>query len=298
MALLDLVEAAYGGLPRHHLPKTTSPFRIDLQCVPGLGVPYVDEPPSVRMQWGERLVCGVMDASNYVIVSPHQHYALVVASEDMLSFPYHLRYELIEFAVYILTTRGLGLTPLHGACVGRAGRGVLLLGGSGAGKSTLALHSFLQGLDFVAEDAVLVQSDNLLATGVANYLHVTEDALHFIEDKEAECWIREAPTIRRRSGVQKFEADLRYGPGKSADAPLQLVATVFLSRQVADDPGALLRPIPKYDIAAKLSADQPYAASLPGWSCFQQQLVKMGAYELRRGNHPIAAVEALRQLLR
>src|SRR3546814_10687786 len=66
------------------------------------------------------------------------------------------------------------------------GRGILLLGASGSGKLTLVLHSLLQGLDVLSEDAVFVQPDGMLATGVANFLHVRADALDGIEDRSEE----------------------------------------------------------------------------------------------------------------
>jgi hypothetical protein len=215
----------------------------------------------------------------------------------MLGHPYHLRYELIEFAVFTLATRGLGLVPLHGACVGRQGRGILLLGASGAGKSTLALHSLLQGMDFLAEDAVFVQSENMLAAGVANFLHVQANALRFVEDDAIRRWISEAPVIRRRSGVEKFEADLRQGHGRLAADPLELVGTVFVSAQPADDPDVLLSPIHQDEIAVRLRADQAYAAGQPGWHRFEQQMMQLGVHQLRRGGHPRDAVAALRRLL-
>ena len=296
-ALLNLVEAAYAGLPSHHLPTGMPEFRVELRLLPRRAAPNSAEPPPVRVQSGAGLLCGVMDASNYVVLAPEQRRALVVASEDMLDHPYHLRYELIEFAVFTLATRGLGLVPLHGACVGSQGRGVLLLGGSGSGKSTLALHSLLQGLDFLAEDAVFVQPESMLATGVANYLHVQADALRFIDDDATRRWINQAPIIRRRSGVEKFEADLRQGHGRLAAAPLELVGAVFVSGQSADDPDALLSVILRDEIAARLSADQAYAAGQPGWHRFEQRMMQLGVHQLRRGRHPRNSVDALRQLL-
>lgn len=296
-ALLNLVEAAYAGLPSHQWPTSAPEFRIELRLLPRQISPNTAEPPPVRVQSGAGLLCGVMDASNYVVLAPQQHHALVVASEDMLSRPYHLRYELIEFAVFTLATRGLGLVPLHGACVGRQGRGILLLGASGSGKSTLALHSLLQGLDFLAEDAVFVRPESLLATGVANYLHVQADALRFVDDEETRRWISQAPVIRRRSGVEKFEADLRLGHGRLAATPLELVGTVFVSSQSADNTDVLLSPVPGDEVAARLSDAQSYAAGQPGWHRFEQRLMQMGVHQLRRGRHPRASVDALRQLL-
>jgi hypothetical protein len=296
-ALLDLVEAAYAGLPSHSMPIGAPEFRIELRLLPRQLSTNAAEPPPVRVQSGAGLLCGVMNASNYVVLAPEQQRGLVVTSQDMLGHPYHLRYELIEFAVFTLATRGLGLVPLHGACVGWQGRGVLLLGASGSGKSTLALHSLLQGLDFLAEDAVFVQPDSMLATGVANYLHVQADALRFIDDDAARRWINQAPIIRRRSGAEKFEADLRQGHGRLAVAPLELVGAVFVSSQSADDPDVLLSIVPQDEIAARLSADQAYAAGQPGWHHFEQRLMQLGVHQLRRGHHPRDAVDALRRLL-
>ena len=296
-ALLDLVETAYAGLPSQHVPMNAAEFRIELRLLPRQISPNAVEPPPVRVQSGAGLLCGMMDASNYVVLAPEQRRALVVASEDMLGHPYHLRYELIEFAVFTLATRGLGLVPLHGACVGAQGRGILLLGASGSGKSTLALHCLLQGLDFLAEDAVFVQPENMLATGVSNYLHVRADALRFVDDDATRRWISEAPVIRRRSGVKKFEADLRQGRGRLAAVPLELVGAVFVSGQPADDPDVLLSVIPQHEIADRLRADQVYAAGQPGWHRFEQQLMRLRAHQLRRGRHPRDAATALRRLL-
>jgi len=296
-SLLRVVEMAYGGLPQHSVPATAREFRIELRLLPRQISSKNAEPPPVQMISGAGFLCGVMDASNYVIMAPEQCRALIVTSEEMLDRPYHLRYELIEFAVFILATRALGLVSLHGACVGRQGRGILLLGTSGSGKSTLALHSLLDGLEFVAEDAVFVRPDNMLAVGVANYLHVKADALRFVEDDQARRWISQAPTIRRRSGVEKFEVDLRQSQGRLAVIPMEIVGAVLVSSQSADDPTRLLYSLPEKEIGALLSADQPYAVGQPGWYPFEQRLSELGVYQLRRGRHPKASVEALRDLL-
>ena len=296
-ALLQVVETAYAGLPPHRLPGTVPEFRIELRLLPRCALPQRTEPLPVRMQSGNGLLCGVMDASNYVVLAPEQRQALVVASENMLDRPYHLRYELVEFAVFTLATRGLGLVPLHAACVGRLGRGVLLLGASGAGKSTLALHSLLDGLDFLAEDAVFVQPETLLATGVANYLHVQADTLRHVDDGVVRRWVDRSPRIHRRSGVEKFEVDLRDGPGRLASAPLDLVGAVFVSVEAADDADTLLNPVRAGEATVRLRANQSYAAAQPGWDHFEQQLIRLGVHELRRGRHPRDAVTALHRLL-
>lgn len=295
-ALLALVEAAYGGLPSYELPEVARDFDIELRLVPARPVPR-GEPPPVRQHAGEGLLCGVMDESNFAMLDPRGSRALVVASKDMLESPYHLRYELIEFAVFTLATRGMGLVPLHGACVGRNGRGVLLLGASGAGKSTLALHCLLGGLDFLAEDAVFVQPGSLRATGVPNFLHVRPDASSWVGAGRVLDWLDHSARIRRRSGVEKIEADLRAGMGPLARTPLELVAAVFVSGECSGASHPQLVPLGTDEAAARLATDQPYAAGQPGWQVFVDGLRRRKVFELRRGGHPEAAVALLRRVL-
>jgi DNA polymerase III delta prime subunit len=45
---------------------------------------------------------------------------------------------------------------LHGACVARNGKGVLISGPSGFGKTTLAIHLALRGFQFLSDDLVLI----------------------------------------------------------------------------------------------------------------------------------------------
>ena len=51
-----------------------------------------------------------------------------------------------------------GLALLHGATVAQDGVGVVLAGVSGAGKSTTALSCLLEGMDFLGDDACLVDT--------------------------------------------------------------------------------------------------------------------------------------------
>lgn len=295
-ALLQLVEAAYDGLPRHRGP-VAADFLVELRLLPVQRVRPYRTPPRLRTQEILGVVCGELDDSNHVLVMPGRHRALIVASEDMLEHPHHLRQELLEFAVYILAARGLALVPLHGACFGRTGRGILLLGDSGSGKSTLALQALLLGLDLLSEDAVFVQPDSMLATGVPNYLHVRTDAPDFGDGESVRSWIRGAPVIRRNSGVLKFEVDLRRGPGRLGAGPLELRSVVFVSNETAAGPEATLDRMEPEAIAASLASGQSYAASQPGWDRFRERVMQTGAYRLRRGNDPAGAVAALLRLL-
>jgi hypothetical protein len=170
------------------------------------------------------------------------------------------------------------------------------MGPSGSGKSTVTLHCLLQGFDMLSEDSVFVAPDTMLATGVANFLHVRSDSLRWLGKTQDATAIRESPVIRRRSGVRKFEVDLRRGAYRLAASPLKIAAVVFLSPQRAGG-RSLLKPLSKSDLLAKLTAEQAYAANQPKWTAFCKSVLGLDAFELRRGNHPFEAVETLRALL-
>jgi hypothetical protein len=293
--LMQLVRAAFLGLPQHKLLPGER-CQIRLRLISRKRPTATPEPPPMRMHSGPGLLSGMMDAENFVVLAPIEHTALVVVSKDMLRFPYHVRYELIEFAAFTLASRALGLVPLHAACVGRSGRGLLLLGPSGAGKSTLALHSCLGGLEFLAEDAVFVKPDGMLATGISNFLHLRRDSPALLEESDLSSRLRASPIIRRRSGVEKFELDLRRPEYRLAAAPLEIVGVVFVSAG-RDSDRASLKSLSQDTLIARITTAQPYAAQLPTWDAFKTHLAGVQAFALRRGRHPDEAVSALQSLL-
>ena len=302
--LLRLVDLAYAGLPRHRLSARTPELTIALRLctahvreqVRGRMAQNRREPPPLELILGAGLLSGFTAASNFVVLSPLAHAALVVVSPQMLRYGYHTRYELIEFAVFTLASRALRLMPLHAACVGLGGRGVLLIGPSGAGKSTLALHCALAGFEFLSEDSVFVAPSTMRATGIGTFLHIRADSLRWLgRSREADA-IRKSPVIQRRSGVRKFEVDLRRKPFRLAQSPLELVGAIFVSSQSAGT-GPLLSPLTNSEVRARLASSQAYGAHQPQWGTFSRKMTRLDAFELRRAHHPSEAVAVLRSLL-
>ena len=293
--LRGLVDWAYAGLPRHKLAAVAPRLRVRLALAPRARPRSRIAPPRVETLSGAGLLCGTTSDSDFAVLSPEQRSALIVVSQEMLRFDYYARYELIEFAVFTLAARSQGLIPLHGACVGAAGRGLLLIGDSGAGKSTASLHCLLRGMDFLTEDSVFVAPDSALATGVANFLHIRCDSLDSVPAAGA-ALIRRSPVIRRRSGVEKFEVDLRRPEFRLAPGPLSIAAVVFISPQPARR-GVLLTQLRSREAVARLQKDQPFAVSQPGWKTFRKRLGLIPAFELRRGRGPAEAADALQGLL-
>jgi hypothetical protein len=301
--LLRLVDAAYEGLPAHRFSLRPPRFCVRLILAPIAAHNSTSAPaarrsrvPAIRMLHGAGFLGSATDTSTIAVLSPADRSALIFISRDMLHFPYHIRYELIEFAVFTLASRGQGLVPLHAACVGLDGRGILLMGPSGAGKSTIALQCLLEGFEFLAEDSVFVAPESMRATGTANFLHVRADSLDWLEPAERSS-IRKSPTIIRRSNARKFEVDLRRKKFRLAKSPLKIIAVAFLSPRSGGS-GPLLRRLSAADTLARLKQEQAYGAGLPQWRGFSRTLLRLGGFEILRGAHPTASVEVLRSLLR
>ncbi len=309
--LLRIVDQAYARLPSHRFARPGPRLDVKLLLTRAMSprtrreraaghkraaaASHI-EPPQVRPLSGGGLLCGAMESANFMAVTPQQRSAVVVVSPDMLQFSYHIRYELLEFAVYMLAARVQRLIPLHAACVGLGGTGILLLGESGAGKTTLALHCLRKRLDFLAEDSVLVEPKGLLATGLANYLHIRRDSLRFLPGAERASLLRGATVIRRRSGVEKLEIDLRRAQFRLAPSPLRIVAAARVSPAGAGG-GPLLVPVKGRELLIHLASTQPYAASHAGWRGFARAVERLPTFELRRGRHPAEAAAALQELL-
>jgi hypothetical protein len=301
--LLRLVDAAYKGLPAHRFSPLSPRFCLRLILAPTTGRNSASaqparrsRAPAIRMLHGAGFLGSATDTSTIAVLSPEDRTALIFVSREMLHFPYHIRYELIEFAVFTLASRAQHLVPLHAACVGLDGRGILLMGPSGAGKSTIALQCLLEGFEFLAEDSVFVAPDSMRATGTANFLHVCADSLNWLEPAERTL-IRKSPVIIRRSNVKKFEVDLRRKEFKLAKSPLNIIGVAFLSPR-SGGTGPLLRRLSTADTLARLKREQAYGAGLPQWRSFSRTLSRLGGFEILRGAHPAMSVEVLQTLLR
>jgi hypothetical protein len=294
--LLGLAQEAFERVPQHRWPRgARPPLRVSLVRVADNAAPARATPPRPALSSGGGMLCGHVDAHNFIVVDPGAGRALVQAGDSMLRHPQLLRYELIEFAVITLATRAHGLVSLHAGCVGARGRGVLLLGPSGSGKSTLTLHAALGGLDFLAEDSVFVQPRTLCATGLSAFVHAREEALALIGDRALRRAARESPRIQRRSGVRKRQIDLRVGSARLAPRPLRIVATVLLSKRRARGPARLVR-LTAAQLKGVLRTEQIFAVAQPGWPEFERSLLRAGGYSLDRGS-PADAVATLRELL-
>lgn len=295
-AVERLVKRAFENLPRHRLGKQAGTLRVRM-VLRQRRASRRATPPAPRFAGGAGLITATVDADNFAVLAPRQGSALVVLSSDMLRHDYHLRYELLEFAVITLAVRAAGLLPLHAACVALDGRAALLLGHSRAGKSTLSLQAAAAGLQLVSEDSLFVAPRRLRAAGLPNYLYVRSGTPARLLPAGMARELARARTIRRRSGVRKRELDLRRTRlAVAADAP-RIAALILLTPRRARG-GKMLIPQSADRAVARLRAMQAYAAALPGWADFARKVARLPCFEMRRGAHPAEAAAVVEALLR
>jgi energy-coupling factor transporter ATP-binding protein EcfA2 len=295
--LLALAGDAFGRLPKQRFAGRPPRFTVQLVLneLPQSWAIEQSPPPPV-LSAGAGLLCATVDAGNFAVVDVATSRALVGVSRAMLAHAYYARYELIEFAFLTLASRAQALVPLHAACIGADGKGVLLMGQSGAGKSTLSLHALTNGMQLLSEDSAFVAVHGLRVTGVPNYLHLAPAALDFLTPGSLRASIERSPVIQRRSGATKFELDLRGVPGEVARAPLRVVATVCLSRDGAGR-GRALEPLERAAFVSRLRDEQPYAMGRENWAGFERSIAALPAYELKRTPHPDIAIRQLKELV-
>jgi HPr Serine kinase C-terminal domain len=106
--------------------------------------------PVFRAQ--SNLLTMVADEHNYACCDLERGFGSAWLTEATINNVDFFRYTFLEGLVYCLI-ESLYLTPIHGACVIRHGRGVLLTAESGMGKSSLAYACARRGWTYVSDDA-------------------------------------------------------------------------------------------------------------------------------------------------
>ncbi len=292
--LLKAAGLAFAGLKG---PRTTASntLRVALVLEEATGSRKPRRPPRMTLTSGAGLLTGVMRGFASVTVDVAGRRAMAVITRDLLAFPYHLQYEVIELVTLTLAARVQRLVPLHAACVARGDRAVLLLGDSGAGKSTLSLLAMAAGLQVVAEDSAFITT-SLRVHGASSRLHVHASSIRLLSDAALRRRVRRAPVIERRSGARKHAMDLRAEPRALAKRAPRLIAVLVLSsRRVRKVPR--LKTLPVASLRRILRRTQPYAVQRDSWREFERQLAKLPAHSSPRGPEPGQSVSALMRLL-
>lgn len=223
----------------------------------------------------------------------------------LLATPERLHAVLDALVLFLLTP--LDRQPVHAAAVAHGGAGLALAGRGGAGKSTLAYAALAAGLDVQGDDAVYVQLEP------APRVWTLRRPLHLAP--EAARWFPELagrPAVLRANGKRRIAVmpAARTAPdapppaagwkGGAAVPPLTAVRTwglCVLERVPGAAPGAV--PIAAEDAVAHVVTNLE-----PGFDVWRETigarvaaLARGGAWRLRVGDDPRAAVPVIRELL-
>ena len=104
-----------------------------------------------------------------------------------------------------------GAVPMHGSCVARDGKGILITGVSGAGKSSLSAEALRRGYRLVTDDVTPIRLENgkVLAEPSFPQQKLWEDAI----DRGGSWDMKDHPVFKEESRT-KFAMDVR-GIGRS-----------------------------------------------------------------------------------
>jgi hypothetical protein len=197
-------------------------------CVSEEGPPGCPPTPLVRAR-GHQLVC-VADAYNHYVCDLERGVASGWLNRATLEYPSYLRYHLLDSAALVLLTNRCA-TPIHGACVSRHGRGLLLCGISGAGKSSLAYACARAGWTYTSDDAsyLLEGPGPPRVSGNSHKLRFRPTAADLFPELQG---LGVTPRAEGKPSIEVSASNLPFAIKTAEEAPVHCL--VFLNRQ----PGA------------------------------------------------------------
>jgi len=146
---ITILEAAAESWGRQHRLSSTPPLKIRL------GQTSASDsgcPAGASIRASGHLLSIIADADNFAVCDLRAGTAFGWVTEAAVAHRSYLRYHFLEAIVMCLLSCAQ-VTPIHGAAVRLAGKGLLLCGDSGAGKSTLAYACARAGWTLTSDDA-------------------------------------------------------------------------------------------------------------------------------------------------
>ena len=191
---------------------------------------------------------------------------------------------------FLSRLRDHGLMAVHGSALVKNGRAVLLRGPGGAGKTTLAYAGARSRFQLLAEDVVWVDRRTGLWRGMPWHVHLLPDAGRLFPELDGR------PTVLESAGKMKIEVDLDTIRPDSTATEARPGPIVLLEREPGT--GSRLEPL---DPAAALELWRRSPAGteedFPGYLDHVKNLLKNGAWRLRRGTDLDEALSLLETLL-
>jgi hypothetical protein len=152
----DVLEAASDSFGHRRLRHKGTTLEVRIGISEG-GDPGCPPEPTRRAY--NHLYSLVADSENQAVLDLKTHMNFVWLNASAMKNRLYFRYNFLEKVVYLLLGSSV-VTDIHGACVSKNGKGILLCGDSGAGKSTLAYACARAGWTYVSDDTSYLINDS------------------------------------------------------------------------------------------------------------------------------------------
>lgn len=254
------------------------------------GAPSCPPPPVLRDN--DHLVTLVADQDNCAVCDTRAGFAAVWLTPAAVADRPYLRHHFLDAVGFLLVDLRY-LAPVHGACVVRNGRGVLLCGESGAGKSSLAYACARHGWTYVSDDASYLirgRKDHVVI-GTPHRIRFRDDAGELFHE------LRDRPVFLRGNGKMTIEVPTAELGGVATAREATVHSIVFLNR--SNTPGsAHIAAFPVEEAFRKLEqviyCGEPIVRDARKSAL--RDLLTLGPLELTYSD-PITAVQVLEELV-
>jgi hypothetical protein len=225
----------------------------------------VECPPAPVVRAQRNLLARVADPENFSVTDRMKNFAFAWLTRAVIQNRPYLRWHFIEGIAWDLLD--FYLTPVHGACIERNDRGVLLCGDSGAGKSSLAFACALNGWTYMSDDSSrLVRANHdRMVVGNPYQIRFRETATKLFPE------LKDHMVILRATGELAIEVPTARWPRIKTTTRSSVDYVVFLNRQESGPTS--FSPFPK-DIAL-----QWFEQSI---ACWEPETVEAHKAALRR----------------
>ena len=212
----------------------TPPMRARIGVLSG-GPPECPGAPVVRAQGN--LLARVADPENFSVTDRMKCFAFGWLTRAAAENRSYLRWHFIEGISWDMLD--FYLTPVHGACVERNERGVLLCGDSGAGKSSLAFACALSGWTYMSDDSsrLVRANEDRMVVGNPYQIRFRDAAAKLFPE------LRDQRLMLRTTGEFAIEVPTARWPKIKTTTRSAIDYVVFLNREDSGPSG--FSPFPK-----------------------------------------------------
>ena len=201
------------------------------------------------------------------------------------------REKLIPISLGVLGA-GMGLVPVHCACLEIDGHGLLIAGASGAGKSTLSVALAEAGFSYISDDWTYISegADGIIAHGTSAPVKLLPDAVQHFRD------LRRHSLKTSMNGELAYEVDIAKTFGVATRRECEPRWLLFLERMKEN--GAELTPISSAAARSYVSSSvERLPAQLHEAAALREQTIervaRLPCWRFRYGGTPQFAAQQL-----